>query len=165
MNEEFVYAIAMAALASKSGEGGGEVPASLKNQVNANTAAIETLNGSGDGSVRKSVATAIGEIVAGAPDDLDTLKEIADYIAADKTGAAEVATTLSAIKQSAEESAANLGGHTVGTDVPSDAVFTDTVYDDTAIRNQINGKANTEDVPAAGTDEDFDDFLNNLFGD
>ena len=50
-----------------------------------------------DGSVKKTVADAIARVVAGAPEDLDTLKEIADYIASDKTGAAEVAAAISAL--------------------------------------------------------------------
>lgn len=51
-----------------------------------------------DGSVSKTVADAIARVVAGAPEDLDTLKEIADYIASDKTGAAELAAAISALK-------------------------------------------------------------------
>lgn len=51
-----------------------------------------------DGSVMKTVADAIAGVVAGAPEDLDTLKEIADYIASDKTGAAELAAAISALK-------------------------------------------------------------------
>lgn len=51
-----------------------------------------------DGSVKKTVAAAIARVVAGAPEDLDTLKEIADYIASDKTGAAQMAAAISALK-------------------------------------------------------------------
>lgn len=51
-----------------------------------------------DGSVSKTVADAIARVVAGAPEDLDTLREIADYIASDKTGAAEMAAAISALK-------------------------------------------------------------------
>lgn len=51
-----------------------------------------------DGSVKKTVANAIARVVAGAPEDLDTLKEIADYIASDKTGAAQLAAAISALK-------------------------------------------------------------------
>lgn len=48
--------------------------------------AIDTLNGSGEGSVRYTVANAVATIVAQAPEDFDTLKEIADWIANDETG-------------------------------------------------------------------------------
>lgn len=39
------------------------------------------------------------------------------------------------------DNAQAVNGHTVGTDVPDDAVFTDTVYDDTEIKEEINKKA------------------------
>jgi hypothetical protein len=41
---------------------------------------VATLNGTGDGSVTKKVTDEIAKVVANAPSDLDTLKEIADYI-------------------------------------------------------------------------------------
>ena len=66
--------------------------------VKTNTEAIATLNGTGEGSVSKQVADAIAEVVASAPEDFDTLKEIADYIATDKTGAAELSNTVSSLK-------------------------------------------------------------------
>ena len=43
-----------------------------------------------EGKIATDVAAAIAEVVANAPEDLDTLKEIADYIASDKNGAAEL---------------------------------------------------------------------------
>lgn len=68
----------------------------------ANTAAIEVLNGDGDGSVSK-IATAIAaakvaEIVANADADFDTLKEIADWILNDTTGAADMANDIAALQ-------------------------------------------------------------------
>lgn len=53
-----------------------------------NKAAIEVLNGTGTGSVAAAVAAGIAEVVANAPEDFDTLKEVADWIANDTTGAA-----------------------------------------------------------------------------
>ena len=62
-------------------------------------AAIDTLNGDGEGSVKKAAEDAavaeVAKVVAEAPEDLDTLKEVADYIAADKTKASEIETKLS----------------------------------------------------------------------
>ena len=52
----------------------------LSGRVTANEKAIETLNGTGAGSVSKTVADAIAAIVAEAPESFDTLKEIADWI-------------------------------------------------------------------------------------
>lgn len=137
----------------------------LEGRVSENESAIETLNGTGAGSVKKAVADGIAEVVAEAPEDLDTLKEIADYIASDKTGAAQmsnaiaanaqdIAANTSAIAEAKDDIERNtgdiaaaqssirtvqtaLGNHTVQKDVPADAVFTDTVYDDAALTNRM----------------------------
>ena len=52
----------------------------IKADIAANTASIETLNGTGDGSVDKKVADAVAAIVNNAPESYDTLKEISDWI-------------------------------------------------------------------------------------
>lgn len=59
---------------------------------------MDVLNGEAtvEGSVKKQVADAIAGVVASAPEDFDTLKEIADYIASDKTGAAELVARVTA---------------------------------------------------------------------
>lgn len=44
--------------------------------------------------------------------------------------------------------AATVNGHTVDEDVPTGAVFTDTIYDDTSIRSEIDAKADASDVAA-----------------
>ena len=65
-----------------------------------NTAAIATLNGDAntEGSVSKKVAEGIASIVAGADASFDTLKEIADWIVNDTTGAASMANKISALE-------------------------------------------------------------------
>lgn len=68
----------------------------LKNRVAANEQAIATLNGEGDGSVKKAVAEGIASVVASAPEDFDTLKEVADWIANDTTGAASMQNAIAA---------------------------------------------------------------------
>lgn len=54
----------------------------ILSKILANTNAISVLNGEADttGSVANLVAEEIAKVVAGAPEDLDTLKEIADWI-------------------------------------------------------------------------------------
>lgn len=70
----------------------------------ANTAAIATLNGDAEtaGSVANTatgiVATKIAEVVAGADVKFDTLKEIADWILNDTTGAANMANKIAALE-------------------------------------------------------------------
>lgn len=59
----------------------------LSAAVESNLAAIDILNGEGEGSVKKTVADEIAKVVAKAPAEFDTLKEIADFITNDITGA------------------------------------------------------------------------------
>ena len=70
--------------------------------IGANTAAIEVLNGDGEGSVSAiAMAAAVAEVakvVAGADVKFDTLKEIADWIANDTTGSAEMANDIAALE-------------------------------------------------------------------
>lgn len=77
---------------------------------------IDTLNSDSnvDGSVRKTVADAIARVVAGAPEDLDTLKEIADYIASDKTGAAQMAAAISRLQTLTEAHTSDIGRNAAG---------------------------------------------------
>lgn len=69
----------------------------IKADIKANTDAITKLNGTGEGSVSKTVADEIAKVVADAPEDFDTLKEIADWIANDTTGSAKMANDIAAI--------------------------------------------------------------------
>ena len=70
----------------------------------ANAAAITTLNGGAEvvGSVTNTAnaaaAAKVAEIVAGANADFDTLKEIADWILNDTTGAADMANDIAALQ-------------------------------------------------------------------
>ncbi len=74
----------------------------------ANAAAIATLNGdvTTAGSVaytaNAAAATKVAEIVAGANADFDTLKEIADWILKDTTGAADMANDIKALENKLE---------------------------------------------------------------
>ena len=62
----------------------------LTTDVQANTSAIATLNGTGAGSVQKQVADAVAQIVADAPEAYDTLKEISDWISSHAGDASEM---------------------------------------------------------------------------
>lgn len=66
--------------------------------------AVDVLNGTGDGSVSKTVADGIAQIIADAPDDLNTLKEISDWITAHPDDAAAM---NSAITQNTADITAN----------------------------------------------------------
>ena len=69
--------------------------AELAGRVEAAEGAIDVLKGEGEGSVKKSVADAIAGVIASAPEDFDTLKEVADWIANDTTGAAAMQNAVS----------------------------------------------------------------------
>ena len=56
------------------------------------------------------------------------------------------------------DNAEKVNGHTVATNVPADAVFTDTVYDDTAIVAALNDKANTADLAPVATSGAYSDI-------
>ncbi len=87
---------AVASLASKV----GDVPEghTVMGDVTANASAIATLNGDAQtaGSVEKKVRDAIAAVVASAPTDFDTLKEIADWISGHASSAAAMNTSIAA---------------------------------------------------------------------
>ena len=79
----------------------------IVNKIKANTAAIETnrtalqtLNGTGAGSVSKAVSDGIASVVDNAPATFDTLKEVADWIENDTTGAAAMAGQIASVQSS-----------------------------------------------------------------
>ena len=83
--------------------------ADVNNSIKANTDAIAILNGaSGDNagdagkSVRDIAAEETARIVAGADESYDTLKEIADWIKSDTTGAAKMASDINTNKTAIE---------------------------------------------------------------
>lgn len=72
------------------------VNTTLPNRITAVENSITTLQGTGAGSIEAMIAAAIAAVIANAPEDFDTLKEIADYIASDKTNAASMNNAIAA---------------------------------------------------------------------
>ena len=72
----------------------------VASKVDSTEAAINILNGEATvaGSVKKQVADAIAGVVASAPANFDTLKEIADYIAGEGGEAASLVNRISAVE-------------------------------------------------------------------
>lgn len=64
----------------------------------------DALGGDNWGGVKIPIQEVIAKIVANAPEDFDTLKEIADYIASDKTKASEIEVAISDLKKKVIES-------------------------------------------------------------
>lgn len=71
----------------------------VKKSIQENKQSIETLTGDGVGSVKDTVANAIAEVVNGAPEDFDTLKEVSDWIKNDTTGAAKMANDIASLSE------------------------------------------------------------------
>lgn len=103
------YAVAgLKALAYKSEVSESELAAALKAVINAKAEAtdltalgekVTTLVGEdANKSVRTISAEEVAKIVDSAPEDYDTLKEIAEYIASDKTEAAQINNAISALQ-------------------------------------------------------------------
>lgn len=103
INQEFAEKEALAALEEKVDNmeaGGGYDDSELRGLISDNAQAIETLNGTGEGSVDKKVADEIAKIVnENANGSIDTLNEIAAWIVNDTTGAANMANDIAALEE------------------------------------------------------------------
>ena len=77
----------------------------VASKVDSTEAAITILNGEAtvEGSVKKQVADAIAGVVASAPENLDTLKEIADFIAGNGGEAASLVDRISAVETALDD--------------------------------------------------------------
>lgn len=95
--------------------------AELQQQITANKKAIDVLNGDAttEGSVKKQVADAVANLVDGADESFDTLKEIAEWIA--EGGVAGDAATLVADVREAQKDITALE-ELVGTDSVQDQI-------------------------------------------
>ena len=107
---------------------------------------IHASQGYVDKTARQVASEEIAKVVANAPQDLDTLKEIADYIENDKTGAAQMATQISANADAiiAEENRAK------------DA--------ESVLRNSIRKKVDAEDGKGLSTNDFTNDDKTKLGG-
>ena len=76
-------------------------------RIEANETAISTLNGTGDGSVKKAVSDGIAEVVAGAPEDFDTLKEMSDWISTHETSASSMNSQIQDNKKAIDNHVSN----------------------------------------------------------
>jgi hypothetical protein len=81
-----VIAGELKSIKSKIGTDESTIKSNTK-RIEANETAISTLNGTGNGSVKKAVSDGIAKVVAGAPEDFDTLKEMSDWISTHETSA------------------------------------------------------------------------------
>lgn len=106
-----------------------------KANIESNTKAIETLNASASttGSVDYKVKKAIDDIIDNAPETYDTFKEIADYIANDKTSTASMLSSIQKNTQAIE-------------DTKSDITSKDTALKTLISEEEVRAKASESDL-------------------
>ena len=80
--------------------------------IKANETAISLLNGEGEGSVKKAVSDGIAEVIAGAPESFDTLKELSDWISSHETSAAAMNSEIETNKQNIATNKQNIATNT-----------------------------------------------------
>lgn len=127
----------------------GDDKSGLVKQVADNKAAIDTLNG--DKTVSGSVAYQIAQIVAGADESFDTLKEIADWITTHKTDAATMNSQISTNKDDIASLKTLVGSTAVATQISNaiDAALKDGETDKYALAADLTSLSN--DVAAIKT--------------
>lgn len=112
----------------------GDDKGGLVKQVSDNKAAIDTLNG--DKTVSGSVAYQIAQIVAGADESLDTLKEIAGWITTHKTDAAAMNSQINTNKDDISALKTKVGDTSVADQI--DAALKDGDNNKYALSSDLN---------------------------
>lgn len=124
----------------------GNENSGLVKQVAENKAAIDTLNG--DKNITGSVAYQIAQIVAGADESFDTLKEIAEWITTHKTDAATMNAQINTNKDDIASLKTLVGSTAVATQIANaiDAALKDggtdkyaLAADLTSLSNEVSG--------------------------
>lgn len=108
-------------------------------KANADAIALLNSDNTTEGSVAKTVADAIAKVIDDAPEDLDTLKEVADYISSDKTKAAEFESSIS-----------------------SNAKAIETLNADSSTEGSVDYKVNIETERAQKAESDLSDSISEL---
>lgn len=120
----------------------GDENSGLVKQVAENKAAIDTLNG--DKNVSGSVAYQIAQIVAGADESFDTLKEIAEWITTHKTDAATMNAQINTNKDDIASLKTLVGNTAVATQIANaiDAALKNGETDKYALASDLTALSN-----------------------
>lgn len=124
----------------------GDDKSGLVKQVADNKAAIDTLNG--DKTITGSVAYQIAQIVAGADESFDTLKEIAEWITTHKTDAATMNAQINTNKDDIASLKTLVGSTAVATQIATaiDAALKDGETDRYALAADLTSLSNEVDA-------------------
>ena len=116
-------------------------------EVKNNTNKINILNGTGEGSVIKTVKDEISNLVGTAPEKLDTLQEIADYLEEHEDMASGLVKSLSELEQNKVDKVPGKGLSTEDyTAEEKNKLAGLNNYDDTALKETISNKADKDGV-------------------
>ena len=115
-------------------------------------AAVEALNAKDtelEAAIPQAAADAVAQVVANAPEDLDTLKKVADYIAADKTKAAEIENKLAELTAKDEAQDAEIALKADKTELEPLAKSADVTAEIAAAVSVLNTKDEAQDAEIA----------------
>lgn len=131
----------------------------LTKKVTANETHLTTLMGADtvEGSVKNTVKNAVNKILDGAPEAYDTLKEVADWIQGDKTGAGAITSDVANLKTRMGTAETTIKNNTasIGTNATNIQANTDAI----AILNgegatSVTGKVDAKATELMGTGAD-----------
>lgn len=116
-------------------------------EVKNNTNKLNILNGTGEGSVIKTVKDEISNLVGTAPEKLDTLQEIADYLEEHEDMASGLVNSLSELEQNKVDKVPGKGLSMEDyTTEEKNKLAGLNNYDDTAIAAELSKKVNKSDL-------------------
>lgn len=126
-------------------------------EVKNNTNKINTLNGTGEGSVIKTVKDEISNIIGTAPEKLDTLQEIADYLEEHEDMASGLVESLSSLEKNKVDKEVGKGLSTEDyTTTEKNKLASLENYDDTTIKAELNKKVENTELVSLSTRLDKD---------
>lgn len=118
----------------------------LQTQITANKTAIDTLNGTGDGSVDKKISDAINKFATDVTDDgvVNSFKELVDWAATHGSEAAEMAANITANKNAIDALTTKVGT------IPDTSAATDVIgYVDEQVAAEVTRAKAAEEANAA----------------
>lgn len=108
---------------------------------------FNVLDGSGEGSIQQKITFAIAQIIADAPQDFDTLKEIADWISSHEDSAAAMNSAIHANTTAIAGKVDKVTGKGLSTEDYTTAEKTKLAdlenYDDTALTSRVSALETT----------------------
>lgn len=122
----------------------------LTKKVTANETHLTTLMGADtvEGSVKNTVKNAVNKILNGAPEAYDTLKEVADWIQGDKTGAgaitsdvANLKTRMGTAETTIQNNTASIGTNTTNIQANTNAIAILNGEGATSVTGKVDAKA------------------------